>query len=44
MVREFKFEVGPVAEQIDRILQMELAGVIYYTLWSRADSNHLLAA
>src|SRR6201985_1515582 len=34
MVREFKFEVGPVAEQLDRILQMELAGVIYYTHYS----------
>ena len=34
MVREFKFEVGPVAEQLDRILQIELAGVIYYTHYS----------
>src|ERR1700750_60395 len=34
MAREFKFEVGPVAEQLDRILQMELAGVVYYTHYS----------
>src|SRR6201985_459623 len=34
MARDFKFEVGPVAEQLDRILQMELAGVIYYTHYS----------
>ena len=34
MVQEFKFEVGPVAKQLDRILQMELAGVIYYTHYS----------
>src|SRR6202040_3255256 len=34
MARTFKFEVGPVAKQLDRILQMELAGVIYYTHYS----------
>ena len=34
MVRAFKFDVGPVVEQLDRILQMELAGVIYYTHYS----------
>src|SRR5208282_6621095 len=31
MEKDFKFDVGPVVEQLDRILQMELAGVIYYT-------------
>jgi len=30
----YKFEVGPVVDQLDRILQMELAGVIYYTHYS----------
>ena len=34
MVRAFQFEVGPVVEQLDRILQMELAAVIYYTHYS----------
>jgi bacterioferritin len=34
MVRTYKFEVGPVVEQLDRILQMELAGVVYYTHYS----------
>ena len=34
MVRTYKFEVDPVVEQLDRILQMELAGVIYYTHYS----------
>jgi bacterioferritin len=34
MVRAFKFDVGPVVEQLDRILQMELAGVICYTHYS----------
>jgi bacterioferritin len=30
----YKFEVGPVVDQLDRILQMELARVIYYTRYS----------
>jgi bacterioferritin len=34
MERAYKFEVGPVVEQLDRILQMELAGVVYYTHYS----------
>ena len=34
MVRAFRFEVEPVVEKLDRILQMELAGVIYYTHYS----------
>ena len=34
MERSYKFEVGPVVDQLDRILQMELAGVIYYTHYS----------
>src|SRR5664279_3885704 len=34
MVRAFSFDVGPVVDQLDRILQMELAGVIYYTHYS----------
>jgi hypothetical protein len=49
MVRTYSFEVGPVVEQLDRILQMELAGIVLhalllYGLRSRADSDHLLAA
>jgi bacterioferritin len=34
MARAFQFDVDPVAKQLDRILQMELAGVIYYTHYS----------
>ena len=34
MARTFQFDVGRVVEQLDRILQMELAGVIYYTHYS----------
>ena len=34
MTRTFKFDVDRVTEQLDRILQMELAGVIYYTHYS----------
>src|SRR5260370_29997837 len=34
MARTFQFDVGPVAEQLNRILQMELAAVIYYTHYS----------
>ena len=34
MARAFKFDVGPVVELLDRILRMELAGVIYYTHYS----------
>ena len=50
MARAFQFDVGPVVEQLNRILQMELAAVIYdthyssYDLRSRANSDHLLAA
>ena len=34
MARAFQFDVDQVVEQLDRILQMELAGVIYYTHYS----------
>jgi len=34
MARAFKFDVDRVTAQLDRILQMELAGVIYYTHYS----------
>src|SRR5260370_28295013 len=34
MARTFQVDVGPVAEQLNRILQMELAAVIYYTHYS----------
>ncbi len=34
MARTFQFDVGRVVEQLDRILQMELAAVIYYTHYS----------
>src|SRR5437660_11429214 len=34
MARTFQFDVDGVAEQLDRILQMELAGVVYYTHYS----------
>src|SRR5438270_4701139 len=34
MARTFQFDVDRVAEQLDRILQMELAGVVYYTHYS----------
>jgi bacterioferritin len=34
MARAFQFDVGPVVEQLNRILQMELAAVIYYTHYS----------
>jgi bacterioferritin len=34
MARAFQFDVDRVVEQLDRILQMELAGVIYYTHYS----------
>src|SRR6478736_3471175 len=34
MVRTYKFAVGPVVEQLDRILQMVLSGVVYYTHYS----------
>src|SRR5580704_9876575 len=34
MTRAFQFDVERVTEQLDRILQMELAGVIYYTHYS----------
>ena len=41
MVRTYKFEVGPVVEQLDRILQMELAGVVYYTHYSFMVYGHV---
>jgi bacterioferritin len=34
MAPRFDFDVDRVTEQLDRILQMELAGVIYYTHYS----------
>jgi len=34
MARSFQFDVGLVTEQLNRILQMELAAVIYYTHYS----------
>jgi bacterioferritin len=34
MARAFQFDVDRVVKQLDRILQMELAGVIYYTHYS----------
>jgi bacterioferritin len=34
MARAFQFDVDSVVKQLDRILQMELAGVIYYTHYS----------
>ena len=34
MARAFQFDVGTVVEQLNRILQMELAAVIYYTHYS----------
>src|SRR5207248_11796122 len=34
MTRAFNFDVDRVTEQLDRILQMELAGVVYYTHYS----------
>jgi bacterioferritin len=34
MARTFQFDVDRVAGQLDRILQMELAAVIYYTHYS----------
>ncbi len=34
MARAFQFDVDPVVKQLDRILEMELAGVIYYTHYS----------
>jgi hypothetical protein len=34
MARGFQFDVDRVVKQLDRILQMELAGVIYYTHYS----------
>ena len=34
MARAFQFDVDTVVEQLNRILQMELAAVIYYTHYS----------
>jgi bacterioferritin len=34
MAPKFHFDVDRVTEQLDRILQMELAGIIYYTHYS----------
>src|SRR5258707_6684316 len=34
MARAYQFDVGPVVEQLNRILQMELAAVVYYTHYS----------
>ena len=33
-MQNFKFDVDRVTEQLNRILQMELAGVVYYTHYS----------
>src|SRR4051794_23488669 len=40
MVRTYNFEVGPVVEQLDRILQMELSSVVYYTHYSFMVCGH----
>ena len=34
MPRAFQFDVEAVVQQLNRILQMELAAVIYYTHYS----------
>jgi len=34
MPRTYNFDVDLVTAQLDRILQMELAGVVYYTHYS----------
>ncbi len=34
MARDFQFEVDTVTEILNRILQMELAGIVYYTHYS----------
>ena len=34
MKSDFKFDLEAVTQQLDRILQMELAGVVYYTHYS----------
>ena len=39
-MQNFKFDVDRVTEQLNRILQMELAGVIYYTHYSFAIYGH----
>ena len=49
MARAFQFDVDAVVEKLNPILQMELAAVIYYTLYlhdlrSRANSDYLVAA
>ena len=36
----YKFDVDRVTEQLNRILQMELAGVIYYTHYSFMIYSH----
>ena len=45
MARAFQFDVGPVVEQLNRILQMELAAVIvleeYATRLVSAEAVHL---
>ena len=40
MARAFQFDVDPVVEQLNRILQMELAAVIYYTHYSLMIYGH----
>lgn len=40
MARAFQFDVDRVVEQLDRFLQMELAGVIYYTHYSFMVYSH----
>jgi bacterioferritin len=41
MARAFEFDVDRVVKQLDRILQMELAGVIYYTHYSFMIYGHV---
>jgi hypothetical protein len=38
MARAFQFDVEKVVDQLNRILQMELAAVIYYTHYSAVRS------
>lgn len=49
MARAFQFDVEAVVKQLNRILQMELAAVIYYThysfmIYGHANSDHFVAA
>ena len=50
MARVFQFDVEAVVKQLNRILQMELAAVIYYTHYSfmiyghTQNSDHFVVA